>query len=357
MGSIISSVGTYTPSRALNNSDFEKILAASGQKTSDEWITQRTGIQTRHVAEIHETVGSMAVEAALDAFQRTSNLSPIEHVIVATNTHHRPFPNAAGEIQARLRESHPNLINYNSSGSDSYAGCTGINMALMYADALVKSGQFKTVLVAGVDKLSDVTDYSDRSSCVLFGDGASAYIVTKNLSEIGGFQGHMARGDGSGRDLIYCGEDEDKVTLYEALQAAEEGRPAVKSKGRKLYMDGDKVFQYVVLEWRQLIREFKENKKLNPLEIDFDEINAISPHLANLRIFENIEKKVPGFLERCALASDEDKAHFCNTSTASQGRRDKRFLEESAPGDYLIKFGYGSGLQSCANLYRRPLTA
>lgn len=355
MGSIISSVGTYTPSRALTNSDFEKILAASGQTTSDEWITQRTGIQTRHVAESHETVGSMAAEAARDALSRIKGVSSIEHILVATNTHHRPFPNAAGEIQFRLRKSNPDLIDSNASGSDSYAGCTGINMALMYADCLVKSGQFRTVLVTGVDKLSDVTDYSDRSNCILFGDGASAYVLTENPSERGGFQGHMVRGDGSARDLIYCEEYDDKVNLHEALQAVAEGRSVVKSKGRKLHMDGRGVFEYVVSEWKKLIKSFKENKQLNPSGISFDEISAIGPHLANLRIFENIDKKNPGFLERCALATDEDRTHFCNTSTASQGRRVKMFLDKSLPGDYLLQFGYGSGAHSCANLYQKPL--
>jgi 3-oxoacyl-[acyl-carrier-protein] synthase III len=338
----------------LNNSDFEKILDISGQTTSDEWITKRTGIQTRHVAESHETVGSMAVEAARDALSRVKGISPIEHIVVATNTPHRPFPNVAGEVQIKLREINPNLIDSTASGSDSYAGCTGINIALMYADALVKSGQFKTVLVTGVDKLSDVTDYSDRSNCILFGDGASAYVITKNISENGGFQGHMARGDGSTRDLIYCAEYDDKVSLHDALQAVTEEKPAVKSKGRKLHMDGQKVFEYVVSEWKQLIRGFKENKQLNPLGISFDEIVAISPHLANLRIFENINRKNPGFLEKCALATEEDRAHFCNTSTASQGRRVKRFLEESMSGDYLLQFGYGSGVHSCANLYQKP---
>jgi len=354
MGSIMPFVGVYTPSRVLTNSDFERILALSGQTTSDEWITRRTGIQTRHVAEHHETVGSMATEATLDALSRAKLVSPIEHIIIATNTHHRPFPNVAGEVQARIRETFPDFIDSHASGSDSYAGCTGINMALMYADSLVKSGQFGTVLVAGVDKLSDVTDYSDRSNCILFGDGASAYILTKNNFENGGFMGHMARGDGSARNLIYCAEQDDKVTLSEALLAVAENRAPIKSKGRVLHMDGQKVFEYVVSEWKNLIEGFSDNKQLNPFGISFDEISAISPHLANLRIFENINRRSQGFLEKCALATDEDRAHFCNTSTASQGRRVKRFLEESKSGDYLLQFGYGSGVHSCANLYQKP---
>lgn len=354
MGSIISSVGVYTPKRELINVDFEKILAASGVNTSDEWITSVTGMKKRHVAEPHETVGSMAVEAARDALLRVGDIPPIEHIIVATNTHHQPFPNAAGDVYARLGESHPNLIDVHASGSDTYSGCTGINMALMYADALVNSGQFRTVLVAGSDKLSDVTDYSDRSNCILFGDGASAYIITKNTFGNGGFQGHIVRGDGFARDLIYCAENDEKVTLQEALLAVAENRQAVKSRGRKLHMDGGKVFKYVVSEWNLLIEGFKKNRKLNPDGIDFEDISAISPHLANLRMFENLDRKHPGFLEKCCLATEEDREYFCNTSTASQGRRVKRFLDDSKPGDYLLQFGYGSGVHACANLYGKP---
>ena len=348
------SVGVYTPERELTNADFEKILAVSGQETSDEWITSRTGMKKRHVAEENETIGSMAVEAARDALSRVGEISPIEHIIIATNTHHQPFPNAAGYVQAELRKSHPHLIDSNAAGSDSYSGCTGVNMALMYADSLINSGQFGTVLAAGVDKLTDVTDYSDRSNCILFGDGASVYILTKNNFGNGGFKGHMARGDGSARGLIYCAENEEKVNLYEALAAVREGRSAVKSRGRKIHLDGQEVFKYVVSEWKLLIEKFKEIKKLNPDGIDFEDILAISPHLANLRMFENLEKKYPGFLEKCALATEQDREYFCNTSTASQGRRVRRFLEESLPGDYLLQFGYGSGVNACANLYQKP---
>lgn len=356
MGSIIRSVGTYIPSKVLDNSDFERILALSGQKTSNEWITKRTGIQTRHVAEDNETVGNMAYEASLDALSRVNEISPIEHIIVATNTHHRPFPNVAGEIQDRLRKIKPDFIESHASGSDSYAGCTGINLALMYADSFINSRLFRTVLVVGVDKLSDVTDYSERSNCILFGDGASAYILSQNNLGNGGFRGHMARGNGSARDLIYCGENDDKVTLHEALKAVAENRTPVKSKGRVLHMDGQKVFEYVISEWKSLIEGFDKNEQLNPSGISFDEISAISPHLANLRIFEYIDRKNSGFLGKCALATEEDRVHFCNTSTASQGRRVKRFLDESMPGDYLLQFGYGSGVHSCANLYQRPIS-
>lgn len=354
VGSVIERVGIYTPSRVLTNSDFEKILAASGQQTSDEWITTRTGMKIRHVAEPHETVGSMAYEAVVDALNGANGISPIEHILVATNTHHRPFPNAAGEVQVRLRESHPHLSEVHAAGSDSYSGCTGVNMALMYADSLVNSEHFGTVLVVGVDKLSDVTDYGDRSNCILFGDGASAYIVTKNRFGNGGFRGHIARGDAKSREVIYCEEGAEKVTLEEALMAVAQRRATVKSRGRKLHMDGKEVFKYVVEEWRNLISGFNRNSRLNPDYIDFSMVSAISPHLANLRMFETIEKKHPGFLERCALATEEDRAYFCNTSTASQGRRVKRFLEESREGDYLLAFGYGSGLHACANLYQKP---
>lgn len=355
MGSVIQTVGVYSPEKVLTNNDLERILALSGQETSDKWIVERTGIRKRNVASENETVEMMAVLAARNALDKLSlDVSPIEHVVFATNTGNPPFPNLAGYVSAEISKSHYSKISKNASGVDVYGGCGGINSALMIADNSLNDCQFETVLVIGAEKLSDVTDYSDRGTCILFGDGASAYILSRNSNPHLGFRGHFPRGDGSKRDLIKC-VTADKVTLYEALSAVEENRTPVKTSGRVLKMDGKKVFAYVKDEWENLFAGFVENKKLNPDSISFEGIFGISGHLANYRCFESVEKKYPGFLEKCGLNDDKEmKEFFCNTSTASQGRRTMQLIESAPGGSYLLMHGYGSGLQSCANLYRKP---
>ncbi len=354
MGAIIKSVGIYSPERILTNYDLEKILAASGSETSNKWIIERTGITKRKIARTDESPETMAVAAARDALDRlTEDIPPIQHILIATNTGERRFPSQQGFVQKELIKSHPKMIDLNSSGSDAYTGCAGKNVSLMYADALTQSGFFKTVLVVGTEKLSSIVDYSDRGTCVLFGDGASAYIVTRNAGS-GGFLGHMVRGNGIDREMITCEENAEKVTFEEAERAVREERAPVKSRGRVMLMDGRGVFKYVVNEWKELISGFSKNKKLNPYGVPFEKVTAISPHLANLRMLTALDEKNPGFLKKCELNGNGENEHFCNTSTASQGRRDRLFLERAKSGDTLLNFGYGAGLISCANFYEMP---
>ncbi len=355
MGSIIQSVGLYSPPRVLTNSDLEKILALSGQETSDQWIVQRTGIHKRNVAGVDETVGSMAVKVTQDALSRSDlDIPPIEHVIFATNTNDQPFPNVAGYVCAEVHGSNPSKILEGASGIDLYGGCGGINFALMNADSLIRSGQFETVLVIGAEKLSGVTDYSDRQTCILFGDGASAYLLTRNPQDLEfGFMGHFPMGDGTKRGLIECVSSE-KVTLDDALSALERNASPIRTSGKVLKMDGRRVFTYVTGIWKDLLNGLEVNSKLNPKGLKFDDLFGIAGYLANLRCFENIDREFPKFLKKCGLTDPLDiKNFFFNTSTASQGRRVRQLLDAAPQGDYILMFGYGAGLEACANLYRK----
>ncbi len=352
MGSIIPAVGTYLPRRILTNYDLEKIVHACGGETSDEWIVDKTGFRERLVAEENETVEEMMVAASLDAINRLRHkVAPIEHIIVATNTAEQPFPNVSGQIQNCLRIQKPDFIDPNASFADPYAGCSGVNIAMMYADSLIKSGQFRSVLVVAGEKLTSVTDYADRTTCILFGDAASAYYLTRHAGS-GGFHGHSARGDGSQRDLISC-PTKEKVTLYDALRAIEAGGIPKRTVGRTLVMDGPKVLVYVHKEWDNLIKNLKGNKTLNPMGLDFVDIDTISPHTYNLRGFERLEKRYPGFLKKCRLNNGFPQ-FICNTSTASQGKIDQDFVENAKSGEIKLNHGYGAGLVSCANLYEQP---
>ncbi|MEK6894877.1 MAG: hypothetical protein AABX10_05455 [Nanoarchaeota archaeon] len=351
MGSIIHSVGTSAGERSLTNNDLERILRASGQETNDEWIVQRTGIRNRMVSP-NQDIGQLAVSASQGAIENLYlNIRPIQHIIVSTNTPRNAFPNIAGYVQDKLSFSHPSLIEDGASGVDIGAGCGGINFALMHADKLIEGRQFNTVLVIGVEKLSNVTNYADRSTAILFGDGASAYILGAGANEVG-FVGHHSKGSGKDRNLIKC-LDKPKVDLESALDILDNGAKPRMVVGSVLEMDGKRVFTYVINQWEELISKLKD-LKFNPQGISYDEIFHIAPHLANLRCLENVDERYPGFLQKCRLVTDTDLANFHNTSTASQGRRVKQFVEEAEPGSYLLSFGYGAGLQSCANLYRKP---
>lgn len=353
MGAILRAVGTYSPEQLLTNTDLEKILALSGQETSDAWIVQRTGIRNRRIAQDDETVGSMAVAAARNALNHLSEpISPIEHIVFATNTAERPFPNGAGYVQARLRESHPSLIDAQAAGTDSYSGCAGVNFALMYADALIRAGFFKTIGVVASEKLSSVTNYADRGTCILFGDGASFYLLSGNHPSAG-FLGHFACGDGTQRELIRCEPQQDKVTPSEAFRVLRTGRAPLRTKGDVLLLEGPAVFKYVQAQWKELIRGFPSNRALNPHGLSFDDIDYVAPHLANLRNLSGIDDLHPGFLAKCGLSRDYND-DFCNSSTASPGKRVRTFMRESHSGQRLLMFGYGSGLQACAGLYEKP---
>jgi len=358
MGSVIHSVGTYFPDRVLTNSELVRILALSNVETSDEWIFERTGIRNRRVASSDENVATMAYRASVSALNKIDHgVDPIKHIVVATNTNYRSFPNVAGYVQDKLFETFPKLIDRSASGVDLSAGCAGINFALMHADGLIKSGIYDSVLVIGAEHLSSITDYFNRSTCILFEDGASAYVLGKFDSGdyLTGFLGHYSKGDGANREDIYCEENCEKVTLEDALNALETNIPPVRTRGRVLSMNGTKVFKYVTRQWKDLFDGFVRNSKLNPYSIPPSRLKAIAPHLANFRCLENVNDEFPWFLEKCGFSKHNDLVNFCNSSTASQGARVERFLDSAEPGEHCLMVGYGSGLQFCANLYQKPL--
>jgi len=362
MGAVIKAVGTYSPERILTNDDMAKILSLSGKETSDEWIVTRTGIRKRRVAMEDEDVGTMAIEAAKNGLNRLidengkfkGEIPPIDHIILATNTSRIPFANSASYIQKEMQQFGEGIIKRKASMEDLLAGCGGINIALRNADSLIRSGMCKSVAVFGSEKLSSVTDYSDRATCILFGDGASFYLLSGDI-ENKGFISHRSRGDGFSREYISLRENKEKVNLYDALNAFAKNEPPKRSLGKVLEMDGKEVYKYVVREWRELIEDFGNGFYPEIKEkISFDKIEFISPHLANLRMLSSIDEDYPDFLNKCGLRRDEENEGFCNTSTASQGRRVKEFLRSGNSGEYLLMFGYGAGLISCANLYRKP---
>ena len=378
MGAIIRSVGTYSPDRVVTNDELAEVISASGgEETSDEWISKRTGITRRRIAEPHESNISMGFEAtkvALDMLE--GDVPPIEYILFATNTNESNFPDSSGGLQRELlRSQYKWRFVREVPFKDVPSGCAAINLALEEADLRVSSGQSRSVLVVGSDMLSSILDYSDRSTSVLFEDRASVYVLSGASIEAG-FRGHSARGFGDLRHNIVCEEDQSKVDFYVGLSALEGCQNPIESRGKVIKINGREVYKFVEERWIELLEGFKyaglsaedienlpeserfhaaRHRRLNPDGVSFEDVAGIAPHLANYRNFLHLERRFPGFLEKCGFNSDAEMAEFCNSSTASQGRRVAGFLKEADPGSYLLMHGYGAGLISAANLYRKPL--
>ena len=344
----LSGLGVYTPTRVLSNEDLVKILAASGQQTSVGWIESHTGIRIRHIAAPHETNQTMAVEAARMAINNQMSWQksyPIDLIIFATNTNERLFPSSALFVHQQLfAQFGKDVISESASGYDPSAGCGGINLALCQADLTIKAGFSNSVLVIGSETLSRVADYSDRGTCILFGDGASAYLCTAIDSSSHGFRGHRLSSNGSLQNLLGA-VVKDRVVLPDNLDGEVQH-----VTGPTLVMDGGKVHEFVLREIEKIISGFQSDYQLNPERISLDRISSIICHQANQRMFERIGRKYPVFLERFISTI----AECGNTSTALQGPPLQIARNRARPGDFILMIGFGAGMTVGANLYRLP---
>jgi len=277
--SVILSTGSYLPSKVMTNSDLEKIV-----DTTDEWITQRSGIKSRHIAADDETTADLAIAAAKDALERGS-IDPlsIDGVIVATTTPDQTFPSVAVKVQAALGL--PVGLAF-----DVQAVCTGFVYALATADNFIKCGQAKRILVIGAEKMSSIVDWEDRTTCVLFADGAGAVVLDAQDSDRGVLSTHLyANGN-----------------LRELLETS--GGPSSTGDAGHIIMQGREVFKYAVTYMADAVNEaLKENN------IAADEIDWLVPHQANIRIIEGCAKKLNLPIDKVVVTVD----HHGNTSAAS----------------------------------------
>ena len=269
MYSKIIGTGGYLPNKILTNKDLESLV-----DTTDEWIVERTGIKQRHISEDNETASSMAIKASLDAI-KSANIknSQIDLIIVATTTPDQIFPSTACIVQ--------NNLNIIAPAFDVQAACTGFIYALSIADNYIKTGTCKNVLVIGAEKYSNLLDWSDRSTCVLFGDGAGAVILSADTNE-GIISSHI-HADGQYNDLLSV---EDK----------------------NIKMRGNEVFKVAVNTLSKLVDE-----TLNKNNLDKSDIDWLVPHQANLRIIKAAAKKLSMSLDQVVVTVDK----HANTSAAS----------------------------------------
>jgi 3-oxoacyl-[acyl-carrier-protein] synthase III len=250
----ILAVGSYLPNKTLSNQDLEKIVS-----TTDEWIFSRSGIKSRHIVANDETTSSMSYMAALDVIKNANiDKNEIDLIIVATTTPDQVFPSVASMVQQKL-----NLSN-TIPAFDLQAACTGFIYALTTADAFIKSGMAKKVLAIGADTMSRLVDYSDRNTCVLFGDGAGA-VILEATSEIGIIQNEL-HADGSGESAL-------KVSGH-IYNGKIKGDPF-------MFMDGKAVFKMAVHNLASVATNVLAKSGYTSEQIDW-----LIPHQANIRIIK-----------------------------------------------------------------------
>lgn len=319
--SVITGTGSYLPEKVLTNADLEKMV-----DTSDEWITQRSGIKSRHIAADGQTTSDMAVEAAHKAIE-AAGIRPadIDGVIVATTTPDNTFPAVAVTVQAKLGVP-PGLA------FDVQAVCTGFVYALTVADNFIRTGGAKRILLIGAEKMSSIVNWEDRTTCVLFADGAGAVIL----------EAQEALGTGDDRGVLSTHLYADG-TLKEFLYT--DGGPSSTGEAGHIIMQGREVFKYAVNHMAGIVGEVLEHNNITAEDVDW-----LVPHQANARIIESTAKKLGMPMDKVVMTLD----HHGNTSAASIPLA----LDETVcsgrvrQGDLLLFEALGGGLTWGAALVR-----
>ncbi len=311
----ITGVGMYVPEKVLDNKYFESIV-----DTNDEWIQSRTGIKERRILEEGGT--SVLATKAVEDLLATTNTDPldIDAIIVATVTPDMLFPATACLVQ-------DNIGAKNAWGYDLSAACSGFLFALQSGTSLIESGQYKKVVVVGADKMSSIIDYTDRNTCILFGDGASAVLLEPSDDLNIGIQNSILRTDGSGRDALRM---KAGGSLYPA------SHKTVDNKEHFVYQDGKSVFKAAVKGMADVSVEIMEKSGLKGEDIAY-----LVPHQANLRIIDATAKRMG--IEPSKVTINIEK--YGNTTAATiplcltEYYRDGKFKK----GDNLILSAFGGG--------------
>jgi 3-oxoacyl-[acyl-carrier-protein] synthase III len=293
---VISS-GKYLPNKKVTNDDMQKIV-----DTSDEWIVSRTGISYRRYAE-NEEASDMAVASALDAIQKVNyDKNKIDLIIVATITGDQMTPSTANFVQGKLGLDHEVM------SFDVNAACTGFMYGLEVAASLLATSKFRAALVIGTEKLSKVIDFTDRNTCVLFGDGAGAMIIepTNDESSINFFY------NASRSDL------NDTLTVK-----------------KYIHMDGKKVYLFAID-----VMEKSISKILEDANMTIDDIDIVIPHQANVRIIQSVSKSMNIPMEKMMINLDQ----YGNTSAASIPITISEYMEQNdTKGKNMLLVGFGGG--------------
>ena len=270
--------GSYLPEKILTNKELESSL-----DTTDEWITSRTGIKERHIAGPGEKTSDLAYEAALKAIA-SANITPgdIDLIILATTTPDKIFPSTACTVQAKLGIKE-------CPAFDIQAVCTGFVYALSIADKFIKTNSAKNVLVIGADRMSSITNYTDRSNAILWGDGAGAVILSAS-NEVGIISTNI-HAAGNHEELLHVPRHDKASNIADTIE-----------------MKGNQVFKIAVNTLDKIVDETLENSGITKAEIDW-----LVPHQANIRILEATAKKLDMSMDKVIVTIDRHG----NTSAAS----------------------------------------
>jgi len=314
----ILALGTYTPERVMTNKDFEAFL-----DTSDEWISSRTGIKERRLAAENEFTSTLAFNAVEDLVRRQGKaaLDGVDLVIVATNTPDALFPSTASLVQGKF--------GLEAGAYDLLAGCPGWGYALAQAYAMVQSGLARKVLAIGAEALSKILNWHDRSTAVLFGDGAGAAVVGP-VPQGYGFKSFVLGSDGS---------SSKELSLACTANHLPDGSPMEKH----IYMNGREVFKFAVRVMNESSLEAIQKAGLTPGQIKF-----FIPHQANARIIESARERLKLPPEQVWVNVDR----YGNTSTASMPIALQEALDAGQihDGDHILFVSFGAGLTWAASV-------
>lgn len=308
--------GMAVPQKVLTNDDLSQMV-----ETSDAWIRERTGIRERRIAAEGETTSTLGAEAAFKALNMAGLLpNQVDLIICSTSSPEYIFPATASLIQDKIGAS-------NAGAFDLLAACTGFIYALDMAAQAIRSGALKTVLVIGTENLSRYTNYKDRNTCILFGDGAGAFVL--QASEMpGGVMGSVLHSDGSGARFL-------------SVPASGSGRPASEETVRTglhfIHMDGREVFRFATRVMAQATQEAAEKSGWKP-----EDLALVIPHQANIRIIEAAARGLKMPMEKFFVNLER----YGNTSTASIPIAAVEAVQvgKLKRGDKVVFVGFGAGL-------------
>ena len=324
INAVITGVGGYVPDYILNNEELSRMV-----DTTDEWITTRVGIKERRIL-TEEGLGTsyLARKAAKQLIQKTGvDPDTIDALIVTTTTPDYKFPSTASIVLGKLGLK-------NAFAFDFSAACCGFLYTLDVAASMIQSGRYKKIIVIGADKMSSLEDYTDRATCVLFGDGAGAVLVEATEEENVGVQNSYLRTDGQGLPFLH---------MKAGGSVCPPSHFTVDHRLHYLYQEGRTVFRYAVTDMSNDVMKIMEMNNLKA-----DDVNWVIPHEANLRIIEAVTKRAGIPLDKVVVNID----HYGNTSAATIPLALWDAESQLKKGDNVIFTAFGAGFVHGASFYK-----